>query len=125
MKLKLIYLAILCGTVFSITGFAEDYTDTSLALCEKVKSCALAQMGEQEITPEVRQMMQPMLDNMCSNMLVNLPEVAKDHTMYKPALACMNSMAALSCEEMQGQNSSATPACEEYEELAEKYFSSQ
>jgi hypothetical protein len=123
MKLKQIYLTILCGTLFSLTTLADDYTDASLALCEKVKSCAIAQMGEQEITPEVRQMMQPMLDNMCTSMLANLPEVAKDHATFKPAMACMSSLEALSCEEMQGQNGSATPACKEYEELAEKYDS--
>ena len=121
MNYKRIVLPLLISTVFSVPTFADEYPEASLALCEKVKSCALAQMGSQEITPEIRQMMQPMLDSMCSNMMVNLPEVAKSHAMYKPAVACMNSLEALSCEQMQQTSEGSTPACKEYEALAEKF----
>jgi len=123
MKRNAKYLAILCATVFSVSAVADDYSDASLALCEKVKSCALAQMDSQEVTPEVRQMMQPMLDSMCTSMLASVPEVAKSHAMYEPAVACMKSLDALSCEEMQGDGGSKTAACMEYEKMAEKYDS--
>jgi len=123
MKFNTTFLTLLCGAALSFSSIADEYTDASLALCEKVKSCALAQMDSQEITPEVRQMMQPMLDNMCTSMLASVPEVAKDHAMYEPAVACMNSLDALSCEEIQGEEGSKTDACMEYEKMAEKYDS--
>lgn len=127
MKMKMkavpVYLSIFYAGVISFTTTADEYSGATLALCEKVKSCALEQMGQQEITPEVRQMMQPMLDNMCSQMAVEVEEVASGHALYKPALACMKSMAALSCADMQSQDGPHTEACKEYEALAEKYSS--
>jgi hypothetical protein len=123
MTYKAIVLPLIISTIFSVPTLADEYADGSLALCEKIKSCALAQMGSQEITPEIRQMMQPMLDGMCSNMMVSMPEVAESHAMYKPAMACMKSLEALSCEQMQQTSEANTPACKEYEALAEKYQS--
>lgn len=124
MKNIAIYLAILVGVMLPFLTVADNYTDASLALCEKVKSCAIAQMGEQDVTPEMQKMIQPMLDNMCANMSASMPEVAKEHALYKPAMACMNSLEALSCEQMQEGTGSETPACKEYEALAEKYSGS-
>ena len=123
MKRNAKYLPILCATILSVSAVADDYKDASLALCEKVKACALVQMDSQDITPEVRQMMQPMLDSMCTSMLASVPEVAQDHPMYEPAIACMKSLDGLSCEEMQGEAGAKTAACMEYEEMAEKYDS--
>ena len=123
MKAIAVYLTIIYGAILSFSTTADEYSDATLALCEKVKSCALEQMGQQEITPEIRQMMQPMLDNMCSQMAVEIEEVASGHAMYKPALACMQSMAAISCSDMQSQDGPQTAACKEYEALAEKYSS--
>ena len=116
-------LAILCATLFSVSAIADEYTDTSLAVCEKVKACAVAQMGEQEITSEVRQMMQPMLDSMCTSMLASVPVVATGHPMYKPAIACMKSLDELTCEDMQSEDGAETAACMEYTKMAEKYDS--
>ena len=121
MNYKKLALPVVLGAIFSVSTFADEYSDASLGLCEKIKSCAMAQMGSQEITPEIRQMMQPMLDGMCGKMLVNMPEVAQSHAMFKPAVACMKSLEALSCEQMQETSDANTAACKEYEELAEKY----
>ena len=123
MKPNATFLALFCATVFSVSAAADDYKDASLALCEKVKACALVQMDSQDITPEVRQMMQPMLDTMCTSMLASVPEVAKDHPMYEPAIGCMKSLGGLSCEEMQEEAGAKTAACTEYEKMAEKYAS--
>ena len=97
---------------------ADELEDVSLQLCEKVKSCALAQMQEQDLTPEMREMMQPMLEGMCANMQGKVDDVPRDHRLYKPALECMRSMANLSCEEMQNADQVRTPECEEYDRLA-------
>ena len=114
----------LCGSIvlsFAVcipAVHADELGDAAEALCEKVKSCALAQMEGQNIPAETRQMMQPMLDNMCAQVRGRIGEVPTGHPLYKPAVACMESMNSLTCEDMQDSGDMATPECEEYEKLA-------
>jgi hypothetical protein len=96
---------------------ADELAEAAQVLCEKVKSCAVAQMEGQELTPETRQMMQPMLDNMCSQVRSRVSEVPSTHALYQPAVACMQSMGSLTCEAMQSADEMVTPACAEYEKL--------
>jgi len=100
---------------------ADDITDAALALCEKVKACAMSEIAEEDLTPEIRQMMQPMLDNMCANMKARVGEVPIGDAMYEPAVACMRSMQALSCEAMQTEQAN-TPACQAYEKMAKETY---
>lgn len=97
--------------------FAEEFTSAAMGLCEKVKSCAMRQLASEELTPEMRQVMQPMLENMCANMQANIGEVPTGHPLYKPAIACMRSMEQLNCERMQDAEGMQTPECEQYQEL--------
>lgn len=97
---------------------ADDITSAAKDLCEKVRSCAMSQVAEEDLTPELRQMMEPMLDNMCANMQSKVQEVATGHPLYQPSIACMRSMEALSCEDMQDPARMQTPECEAYEKLA-------
>ena len=116
-RLFLIGLAL----VANLPAHADDLTAASLDLCEKVKSCAVAQMGEQDLTPQMREMMQPMLDNMCANMQSRIGEVPTGHAMYAPALACMRSMEkTLTCAMMQDPEGMRTPECDAYEKLAQE-----
>lgn len=109
---------LLCLVSLVPTAHADELADAAQALCEKVKSCAMAQMDGQEITPETRQMMQPMLDSMCAQVRGKIGEVPTGHPLYQPAVACMQSMNSLTCESMQEAGDMVTPACEEYENLA-------
>tara|TARA_R110002124_G_scaffold266702_1_gene433666 strand:+ start:283 stop:660 length:378 start_codon:yes stop_codon:yes gene_type:complete len=96
---------------------ADELADAAQALCEKVKSCAMAQMEGQELTPETRQMMQPMLDSMCTQVRSRVGEVPSSHALYQPAVACMQSMNSMTCENMQDAGEMVTPECDEYEQL--------
>ena len=96
---------------------ADELADAAQALCEKVKSGAMAQMEGQELTPETRQMMQPMLDSMCTQVRSRVSAVPSSHALYQPAVACMQSMNTLTCENMQDAGEIVTPECEEYEQL--------
>lgn len=111
----------LAGLLAPALASADDIASAAQDLCEKVRSCAMAQVAEEDMTPELRQMMEPMLDNMCANMQSKVQEVNTGHPLYQPSIACMRSMAALSCEEMQDQAGMQTSECEAYEELARKY----
>jgi hypothetical protein len=99
---------------------ADDISEAALGLCEKVKSCAMAQIAEEDLTPELRQMMQPMLDTMCANMQAKVADVDISHPLYAPAAACMRSMEALTCEMMQDSQQMQTSECEAYEEMVKE-----
>lgn len=117
--LKIVARTVLLSLVATApAALADELGDAAQALCEKVKSCAIEQMEGQEITPEMRQMMQPMLDGMCAQVRGRVGEVPTGHPMYKPAVACMQSMQSLSCDSMQDAGQVITPECEEYEKLA-------
>ncbi len=90
------------------------------ALCEKVRSCALAQVDDADMTPEMRQMMEPMLDNMCVTMRAGIAEAPADHELYEPAVECMRSMAELACDQMEAMRD-GTPECQEYQGVVDNY----
>ena len=117
MKKTSVLVGLIGGVIISTAVCADEYSDAALGLCEKIKSCAVAQMDQQALTPEIRQMMQPMLDGMCDRMLKQIPEVAKEHALYKPSLACMKSLEASDCDSMQ-QTQDETPACREFEKIS-------
>ena len=94
-------------------------------LCEKVKTCALAEIDKQDMTPEMREMMEPMLENMCVGMRQGMDQVPMDHQLYKPAVACMRSMANLSCTQLQDGNQVQTPECVKYQEMAMEMYREQ
>lgn len=110
-------VGLLC--VLTVSGArAEDLAAAAQTLCEKVKSCALAQLEGEALTPQAREMMQPALDSMCTQVQGGVEQVPTGHALYQPAVACMQSMNTLSCEMMQDPNTVQTPACKEYEKLA-------
>jgi len=104
---------------------AEKMTEAGLALCAKGKECALQQLAQEDFTPEMRQMMEPMLNGMCQAVQAQITEVPTGHALYAPAVACMESMSRLSCAELQGGNDIKTAECEEYRRQAEKFEQSQ
>jgi hypothetical protein len=100
---------------------AEDISSAATDLCEKVRVCATQQIAEEDLTPELRQMMEPMLDTMCDNMQAKVQEVEVGHPLHQPAIDCMRSMESLSCEAMRSPDSLQTPECETYEKMAKEY----
>lgn len=108
-------LSLLC--VYSL---ADDLGDAAQGLCDAVKSCALEQIAKEDLTPEMRQMMEPMLENMCATMQANVQQVPAGHPLYQPAVACMRSLESLSCAQMQALDRTTTPECQEYEKLAKE-----
>jgi len=100
---------------------ADEMADAALELCEKVKACSLAQIDQEDLTPEIEAMMKPMLDGMCANMQSRVASVNTSHPMYDVSLSCMRSMSALTCDQLMNENQVVTPECEEYEAEARKY----
>ncbi|TDG12442.1 hypothetical protein E2F43_12615 [Seongchinamella unica] len=99
---------------------ASEIEDAATELCEKVKACSMAHIAEADLTPEVRQMMEPMLKNMCETMRAGVREVPQGHELYQPSVDCMRSMAGLSCQDFEDEQKLQTPACKNYQRLAEQ-----
>lgn len=89
-------------------------------LCDKMEQCAMEQMGkEQDLTPEMRSMIEGMIEGMCKNMM-DVGEVNEYAELVDPAVACIDSMTSKSCSELQGDNVQ-TPECKAYERQAEEF----
>ena len=101
---------------------ADSLESAANDLCEKVKSCTLAEMNQQELTPELKAMMEPMLENMCVAMREGIREVPVEHELHAPAIACLRSMANLSCADFQDDTKVDTAECRKYRDMAEKLY---
>lgn len=101
---------------------ADSLESAANDLCEKVKSCSLAELNQQDLTPEMKAMLEPMLQNMCAAMREGIREVPVEHDLYDPAVACMRSMAGLSCTEFNNGSTVETPECVKYRDMAEKAY---
>jgi hypothetical protein len=113
------FISVILGSIVTLVpAHADELAEASVTLCEKVKSCALAEVAEEDLTPQARQMMQPMLDSMCAQVQSAVGNVPSGHPLYAPAVACMQSMNSLSCEMMQDEAQARTPACQTFENLA-------
>ena len=115
-KARLALLPVL--SMLCVYAAADDLGEAAQGLCDAVKRCAMEQIDREDLTPEMREMMEPMLENMCITMQANVQQVPVDHPLYQPAVACMRSLESLSCAEMQAPDRTTTPACQEYEKLA-------
>ena len=107
----------------SLSATAQTLEQASDALCEHMKQCIITGMEGEEISHEMKQMMKPMLDGICSSMradfeLTGLSETS--HKLYQPAKQCMASMTKLSCQEIENMGSKNTAECDEYERLSKQ-----
>ena len=121
--LQRILVLLVLGASLSLSAQADNMADATLRLCEKIKSCALAQIAQEDFTPEMRQMMEPMLNGMCVRVQSQVTDVPTGHPLYGPALACMQSMDSMTCESLRDGQTIKTPECEAYEKEAQKYES--
>jgi hypothetical protein len=94
---------------------SDELTDAAQSLCKNVQGCAVKQFSQQEMTPEMRAMMRPMLDNMCANVQKKIGEVPPGEFMRMKAVACMRSMATLPCDALQAKSRVETPECEAFD----------
>jgi hypothetical protein len=101
---------------------AETLTEAAGRVCENVRQCMLAQIDEADMTPEMREMMMPMVDSMCEAMHQGIEEVPTGHELYPPALACMQSLAGLSCADFQNGETAQTPACQAYQDKVQASY---
>ncbi len=123
--MKRMPILLLSASLVALPASANEIEEAATELCEKVKACSMAHIAEADLTPEVRQMMEPMLQNMCETMRAGVREVPLDHKLYQPSVDCMRSMADLSCKDFENEQRLQTPACENYKRLADEVAAEQ
>jgi hypothetical protein len=94
MKLPYAVLVLL----FSANASAAGIEAKSKQFCEKIKTCTLAQMEGQDIPPEMEEMLTPLIDKMCTEMMASVDTSNSDKSLEEEGIACMDSMTALSCD---------------------------
>lgn len=113
-------LAIGC-MVISVAGTAsatDNFKEASQQLCQHLRQCTLQAMDAESIDANMRQMVEGMVQGMCKKMTRQF-EVEGYEDIRNSAAACMRSMAEQDCDSLDAGTS--TPACREYETMAEKY----
>ncbi len=90
------------------------------ALCEKTKSCAIAEM-KKSLPPEMQEMALGMVSQACAGIQQSYSYLAGSEYagLIDSATACMKSMRVKSCSDL--MSGPETPECEAYEKEAEKY----
>lgn len=110
---------------FLLVGFlglpmaqAASLEDSYQLMCNKLKSCALKSVNESDLSPDMRNMILQSMEGACISLQQQFSGVVQAHPLYEPANACLQSMAALSCDEIENQDEQPTPACARYEKMA-------
>lgn len=102
-------------------AFSDDLQSKTDKLCDKVKTCSLEQMGQQDLPEEMKAMMMAMFESTCSVYVKPYIAAVDDAGLAKKADKCMDSFIDKDCSEiMSGQDGVETPECKEYEAAAEE-----
>ena len=90
-------------------------------LCAKIKTCGMQQAEAQGLPPEMKAMMEGMVDGMCKTWMQPYAKSIGDAGLEKKAEACVDSVVDTSCETMmQAQGEFKTEACEDFEKAADE-----
>lgn len=110
-------LAAILALTLSGYSVADDLTDAAEGLCDTIRTCALEAVAGADLTDELRQKMEPVLENNCAAMRSRVQAVPANHELYQQAVMCLRSMESLSCPQLQDAGELKTPECTEYDRL--------
>ena len=113
-KALLLLSALILPSIASATSLNEA-TDT---LCRKIKSCASAQLEQQDLPPAMLQMMKAMFDETCASMISPYADKATNAGLEKKAIACIASINTLSCTNLMQNSGGETAECKTLEAAA-------
>lgn len=97
---------------------ADELTNAAQQLCERIKACTLEAVAGPDLTDNLRQQMEPVLEKNCAEMRNRVQAVPAKEKLHQPAVNCLRSMALLSCPQLYDSSEFKTPACAEYDRLA-------
>jgi len=97
---------------------ASSLTEATNTLCIKIKSCATAQMQQQQLPPAMLQMMTAMLDETCAKTIAPYADKATDAGLEKKVIACIESIHSHSCSALMQGSAGETRECKTLESAA-------
>jgi len=113
-KLLLVSLTLLLSQTVQ-----ADLVKEGKALCEKIKSCAVAEIDKQQISPDERAAILNVFDTQC---IASVQKYEKDvgaAGLEGKAHACLDSLQAQSCNTLiAGNGPVTTPTCTDFENSA-------
>jgi hypothetical protein len=116
--LSLKALPLLIGFALPNTGGATSLNEATNTLCDKIKSCAMLEMAQQELPPGMEQMMTAMFEQSCTSIIAPYAGKATNAGLEKKAVDCINSINKLSCGVVMTASGSQTAACKALENAA-------
>ena len=111
-------LTAILALLLSGNSIADELADAANALCDTIKTCALETVGGPDLSEQLRQQMEPALENNCAQMRGRVQAVPSNHPLHQPAISCLHSMASLSCLQLYDSSEFKTPECMAYERLS-------
>ena len=117
--MKLLFTIFILST-FSYASNASDMSEASNTICQKVKTCGTAQLESQGLPPEMVVMMKSMFDGMCETMIAPYITQTTDAGLEKKAIACLDTINTMSCEDLMKGQGNETQECKEFEKAADE-----
>jgi len=96
---------------------ADELTDAAEGLCDTIKSCSLETVAGEDLTDELRETMDPVLEGNCAEVRSRVQAVSANPALYQPAVGCLRSLASLSCQMLHIAGEIKTPECAEYDRV--------
>ncbi|HAT85979.1 hypothetical protein [Cohaesibacter gelatinilyticus] len=105
----------------SSPGQTATFESAYAGFCEKMKSCAMAEINKvQGMNEAMKTQATMMIEGMCANVRQDFTSITQHPALEPAAVDCLNSMAALSCEDLSGhQGAQTTPQCTALQTKAE------
>ena len=117
MKLT-ISIFIIAISVAAYPALAEDEI-FSASLCEKMQSCTLQEIAEDDMTEQMLEMVKSLFAQQCTAMRQLYGNATIANGLYDKAKKCAASREALSCADL--FDDAATPQCDEFETSADAF----
>ncbi len=114
------YIAAILLLLSAVQIVSADAIDQqSLQLCEKIKSCALAELEGQDMSADMKSMVLSSMDGMCQAMATEFSNdsIKQYEGLRQQAKACMASLSSLSCPQLM-DGATDTPECVALEKSA-------
>jgi hypothetical protein len=122
MKKWTLVLPLVLALLLSGYSTADELTDAATELCDAIKTCALEAVAGANLSAEVRQMIEPVLQSNCAAITNQVVSVPASNPLYQSAVGCMRSMASLGCPNLQNASQFKTAECAEYDKAASKWI---
>lgn len=95
---------------------SDALSDASGVVCDKIRVCSLRQLQKENLdNPHMRELMEQTISGICETM-VSQSLTAQQHGLFDDALACLEEMAQMSCQQIESGIDS--PACNRLEAKA-------